>query len=328
MKSRLFLRAASKLVTSQRIFASTKTVGGAGVKVFDRGVKLQQREWAAAQDEFDVVQYVKEEIGYRVADKIYDLTQFSPVCLDIGCGAGHIAPHVFKENVGCLIQADMSASLVGRSNVSEEVPTLKVVCDEELVPFRANSIDLIVSSLSAHWINDLPTWFRRCYEVLRPDSVMIGAMFSGDTLFELRCSLQLAEIERLGGVGSHISPFAQVQDIGSLMNRAGFDMITLDSDELVVGYPDMFALMYDLQGMGESSAAHRRSPHLRRDVLIAADAIYKEMYGKEGSCSASFQTLSFIGWKPGPKMPKPAKRGSQTASFKDMTKLSENPPPI
>jgi NADH dehydrogenase [ubiquinone] 1 alpha subcomplex assembly factor 5 len=79
-----------------------------------------------------------------------------------------------------------------------------------LVPFRANSIDLIVTSLSGHWINDLPGWFRRCHDVLRPDGAMIGAVLSGDTLFELRCSLQLAETERLGGVGSHISPFAQV----------------------------------------------------------------------------------------------------------------------
>jgi len=328
MKSPHLLRAASILFSNQRIFASTKAVGGAGVKVFDRRVKRQQRDWAATQDDFDTMQYVKDEIGYRVADKIYDLTQFSPVCLDIGCGAGHIAPHVFKENVGCLIQADMSAAMVARSKVSEEVPTLKVICDEELVPFKANSIDLVVTSLSAHWINDLPAWFRRCHDILRPDGAIIGAMFSGDTLFELRCSLQLAEIERLGGVGSHISPFAQVQDIGSLMNRAGFDMITLDADELVVGYPHMFALLYDLQGMAESSAAHRRSPHLRRDVLIAAHAIYKEMYGKEDACSASFQLLSFIGWKPGPNMPKAAKRGSQTASFKDISKLSENPPPV
>lgn len=73
----------------------------------------------------------------------------------------------------------------------------------------------------------------------------------------------------------YVSELFKVQDIGSLMNRAGFDMITLDADELVVGYPHMFALMYDLQGMAESSAAHRRSPHLRRDVLIAAQAIYK-----------------------------------------------------
>ncbi|KHJ92203.1 hypothetical protein OESDEN_07912 [Oesophagostomum dentatum] len=82
-------------------------------------------------------------------------------------------------------------------------------------------------------------------------------------------------MERLGGMGSHISPFVKPHDIGSLLNRAGFDMITLDSDEVEVGYPSMFALMYDLQLMAESHCTLTRSPTIRRDVLLAAEAIYR-----------------------------------------------------
>lgn len=88
--------------------------------------------------------------------------------------------------------------------------------------------------MSAHWINDLPGWFRRCWEILKPDGCILGAMLAGETLYELRVSLQLAEMERLGGLGQHISPFVQSQDVGSLMNRAGFGMITLDIDEIQV----------------------------------------------------------------------------------------------
>uniref|UniRef100_A0A1I7XY54 Arginine-hydroxylase NDUFAF5, mitochondrial n=1 Tax=Steinernema glaseri TaxID=37863 RepID=A0A1I7XY54_9BILA len=199
-------------------------------------MKLQQRNWAATSPDYDVCQYVKDEIAYRVADKVYDLTKFNEVCLDLGCGGGHIAPNLIKENVGMLLQCDMSEGLVRRSHGAgdAEIPTLRVVADEELVPFRNSSIDLILTSLSAHWINDLPGWFNRCFQVLRPDGAIIGAMLAGDTLFELRCSLQLAEMERLGGVGAHVSPFVQPQDVGSLMNRAGFDMITLDTDDIEV----------------------------------------------------------------------------------------------
>lgn len=111
-----------------------------------------------------------------------------------------------------------------------------MIADEEDVPFRSDSVDLILSSLAAHWINDLPGWFRRCLKVLKPDGAMIGSLLAGDTLHELRVSLQLAEMERLGGLGSHISPFVQPHDIGSLMNKAGFGMITLDLDEIEVIY--------------------------------------------------------------------------------------------
>lgn len=111
----------------------------------------------------------------------------------------------------------------------------RVVADEEAVPFAAQSADLLLSSLAAHWINDLPGWFRRCHDVLRPDGAMIGCTLAGETLHELRVALQLAELERLGGIGAHVSPFVQPQDIGGLMQRAGFDMITLDLDDIEVG---------------------------------------------------------------------------------------------
>ncbi|VDM59039.1 unnamed protein product [Angiostrongylus costaricensis] len=267
---------------------------------------------------------------------VFDLTKFNPVALDIGCGMGHIAPHMIKENVGKLIQCDMSEQMVKKSKGPDDKENVKVedvqvgiervVCDEEtLEQFTADRFDLLLSSLSAHWINDLPQWFRRCYEILKPDCPIIGALLAEDTLFELRCSLQLAELERCGGVGSHISPFIKPPDIGSLLNLAGFDMVTLDSDEVEVGYPNMLALMYDLQLMAESHCTFSRSRTIRRDVLIAADAIYRVMYAKEGKYPATFRVISFIGWKPGPQMPKPAKRGSQNVSFKDLSKIVEDP---
>lgn len=38
----------------------------------------------------------QDEIGYRVADKIFDLTKYNEVCIDLGCGGGHIAPNIIK----------------------------------------------------------------------------------------------------------------------------------------------------------------------------------------------------------------------------------------
>lgn len=107
---------------------------------------------------------------------------------------------------------------------------------------------MVVSNLSLHWINDLPGCFQSIAKSLKPDGVFLASMFGGDTLFELRSSLQLAELERKGGLSAHISPFTQVQDIGMLLHQAGFKMLTIDTDELVIGYPTMFELMYDLKG--------------------------------------------------------------------------------
>lgn len=146
----------------------------------------------------------------------------------------------------------------------------------------------------------------------------MAAMFGGDTLYELRSSLQLAELERKGGLSPHISPFVQIRDIGSLLNAAGFTMLTIDTDEMIIGYPSMFELMFDLKGMAENNAAFNRPLHLSRDVLVAAAAIYNELHKVENGVSATFQIIHFIAWKPAPNQPKPLERGTATASFKDL----------
>lgn len=118
--------------------------------------------------------------------------------------------------------------------------------------FEPNSLDLVVSSLSLHWVNDLPKAFRMILNSLKEDGVLLAAVFGGDTLYELRSSLQLAELERRGGLSPHISPFTEVRDIGSLLTSAGFTMLTIDTDEIVVKYPSIFELMLDLKGTFDS----------------------------------------------------------------------------
>lgn len=106
----------------------------------------------------------------------------------------------------------------------------------------------MVSSLALHWVNDLPKAFKQILKALKEDGVFLASVFGGDTLYELRSSLQLAELERQGGISPHISPFTEVRDIGSLLTNAGFSMLTIDADEIVVNYPSMFELMWDLKG--------------------------------------------------------------------------------
>ncbi|CAH8431518.1 unnamed protein product [Schistosoma turkestanicum] len=151
-----------------------------------------------------------------------------------------------------------------------------------------------------------------------------------DTLYELRVSLQLAELERLGGISSHISPFVDSVDMADLLQCAGFNLITLDIDEMVIHYPDIFALMNDLRFMGESNATIHRPLRLNRDVLLAASAIYNEKFSvpredkeSERCIPATYRLLFFIGWKPDPSQSQPLPRGSAQYSLKDLHRIDE-----
>ncbi|XP_044519349.1 arginine-hydroxylase NDUFAF5, mitochondrial isoform X2 [Gracilinanus agilis] len=264
------------------------------LNVFDRVLKRKQKNWAAQQPEPLKYDYLKEEVGGRVADRVYDIARDFPLALDVGCGRGYIAHHLNK------VYFFFGRKLL--ENFSKQT-LQKMHC--------------------LHWVNDLPRAFKQIHHVLKPDGVFIGAMFGGDTLFELRCSLQLAELEREGGFSPHISPFTAVSDLGHLLGRAGFNTLTVDTDEIQVNFPGMFEVMEDLQGMGESNCSWNRKPLLHRETMLAAAAIYREMYGNEdGSVPATFQIYYMIGWKYHDSQARPAERGSATVSFGDLAKIN------
>ncbi|XP_035865452.1 arginine-hydroxylase NDUFAF5, mitochondrial isoform X4 [Phyllostomus discolor] len=216
------------------------------LNIFDRDLKRKQKNWAARQPDPMKFDYVREEVGSRIADRVYDIARDFPLALDVGCGRGYIAQYLNKETVGKFFQADIAENTL-KNTLETEIPTVTVLADEEFLPFRENTFDLVVSSLSLHWVNDLPRALEQIHYVLKPDGVFIGAMFGGDTLYELRCSLQLAETEREGGFSPHVSPFTAVNDLGHLLGKAGFNTLTVDTDEIQVNYPGMFELMEDLQ---------------------------------------------------------------------------------
>ncbi|XP_048204744.1 arginine-hydroxylase NDUFAF5, mitochondrial isoform X1 [Perognathus longimembris pacificus] len=327
---RLWRRLGTPRISSEdgarrEVTSSVPTSGGTvsrALNIFDRDLKRKQKNWAARLPEPMKFDYLKEEVGSRIADRIYDIAREFPLALDVGCGRGYIAQHLNKETVGKFFQTDIAENAL-KNSLGTDIPTISVLADEEFLPFQENTFDLVVSSLSLHWVNDLPRALEQIHYVLKPDGVFVGAMFGGDTLYELRCSLQLAETEREGGFSPHISPFTAVNDLGHLLGRAGFNTLTVDTDEIQVNYPGMFELMEDLQGMGESNCSWNRKALLHRDTMLAAAAVYREMYGNEdGSVPATYQIYHMIGWKYHDSQARPAERGSATVSFGELGKLN------
>ncbi|KAL2157795.1 hypothetical protein VTH06DRAFT_5063 [Thermothelomyces fergusii] len=332
------LRSFTAPLCARRAYAF-QAPGNAVFKVFNSRAKWLQKERAAANPELSrQADYLKDEVAMRVCERLLDIKRQFPRVLDFGANSCNIARALTRENpdpdvptspplatrLGELVAAESSASLLYRD---AELPfngelklTRRVLPEDESLPFEPSSFDLVLSSLSLHWINDLPGVLGRINEVLKPDCPFVGAMLGGDTLFELRTSLQLAEQERRGGISPHVSPLADVRDVGGLLGRAGFQMLTVDVEDIVVDYPDTFALMQDLQAMGEGNVVlGREMGAIGRDVLLANEAIYRALHGNEdGTVPATFRIIHMIGWKEGPNQPKPLKRGSGEVNLKDV----------
>ncbi|KAK2779420.1 hypothetical protein FQN53_001386 [Emmonsiellopsis sp. PD_33] len=350
-----------QICTVRRSYA-VQSPGAPTLEVFNRQTKWLQKERAGRNVELArKVDYLKDEVAFRLSERLLDINRRFPNVLDLGANSCNIAKALtlpipppeqhpaegedgqqspqqdqpppttslpaesLASRISKLTCIDESYSLLFRD---EDQPfnkqidiTRQVVPNLESLPFEPNTFDAVLSSLSIHWINDLPSLLSQVNTILKPDAPFIAAMFGGDTLFELRTSLQLADLERRGGVSPHISPLADVRDVGGLLTKAGFKLLTVDVEDIVVEYPDTFALMTDLQAMGEGNAIRRREAGpISRDVLLACDAIYKELHGEEGQegIPATFRMIFMIGWKEGEGQKAPLERGSGEVNLKDI----------
>ena len=122
--------------------------------------------------------------------------------------------------------------------------------DEEVLPFRDRSLDLVISALSLQLVNDLPGVLAQVRRALKPDGLLLAAMLGGNTLFELRTALLAAEEDVEGGASPRVAPFADVRDLGGLLQRAQFALPVVDAETVVVTYADPLALMRELQRHG------------------------------------------------------------------------------
>ena len=282
-------------------------------EIFDRrAVRLHRDRAAKNLSEFE---FLLAEVAETLADRFSDIRREFPVALDLGCHSGQIAKVLAgRGGIDNLMQCDVSEAM------TRQTSGLKFVADEEFLPVGDGVLDLAISNLSLHWVNDLPGALIQLCRALKPDGLLLAALFGGETLKELRKALVTAESEVTGGAGPRVSPFADIRDAGALLQRAGFALPVVDTDVLTVFYENPLKLMRDLRGMGEQMATHNRQKNFtRRAILFRATEIYQDMFGDaDGRVPVTFEVITLTAWSPSPNQQQPATRGSGEVNLADV----------
>ena len=272
--------------------------------VFDRRSVGRHRTRAAAT--VAAVEPVLRDAAERLLDRLDDTTRQFTAALDVG-GRGVVAPMLRARGIETVVACDLSAAMAARS------APLAVAADEEFLPFAPGSFDLVVASLALHWVNDLPGALIQLRQALRPDGLLLASLPALGTLAELRTALTEAEIELTGGVSPRVSPFPDLRDCASLLQRAGFALPVADVEDITLLYADPLALLRELRAAGEGNAVALRDRRTPPAALFGA--ALGRIAPRDGRTPVTLRLAMLTGWAPAPSQPQPLRPGSARHSL-------------
>jgi SAM-dependent methyltransferase len=262
--------------------------------IFDRKLLRARRARAAA---IGPVTFLLDRVAGDIAERLSAVLRTFDIAADVGT----------------------PTDAVRRAIAGQVGSIAAVTADEEALPFREASLDLVVSALALQFVNDLPGALIQIRRALKPDGLFVAALIGGDSLAELRETFAQAEAEVEGGVSPRVAPFADLRDLGALLQRAGFALPVTDVDRVVVRYASPLALMHDLRRMGAGNVlTERRRTPLRRATLRRVFEIYAERFADaDGRIRATFEIVWLSGWAPHESQQQPLAPGSAKTRLAD-----------
>ncbi len=279
-------------------------------EVFDRALVRARLARALRQgaDEFLLARVADE-----LADRLDAVNRRFDDVLDLGTPTPRVAAMLAARRPGRLTRAAPFDAAIGVGAWAGDV------VDEEALPYGAERFDLIVSALSLQSVNDLPGALTQIRRALKPDGLFLACLVGGRSLSELRVAMTEAESALRGGASPRVAPFADVRDMGGLLQRADFALPVTDVDPLTLRYDHLFALLRDLRAMGATNALKERDRRpLPRAVFARAAQIYAERFADpDGRIRATIELVWLSGWAPHESQQKPLPPGSAQVSLAD-----------
>lgn len=282
--------------------------------IFDRAAVRRHRDRAAPL--VHSVAPVLQDVADRLLDRLDDTTYRFTAALDIG-GRGVVAPQLRARGIETVVSCDLSPRMA-------RVNGGTVLCaDEEWLPFGPGAFDLVVANLSLHWVNDLPGALAQIRHALKPDGLFLASMPVLPTLADLRRALTEAECALTGGAAPRVSPFPDLRDCASLLQRAGFALPVADVEVLTLAYRSAMGLLRDLRAAGETNALRLRSRQIPWPDLFPAALTSLMPDGEDALLSIPLRVAVMTGWAPADSQPRPLQPGAFSMSLEDAIRKME-----
>jgi SAM-dependent methyltransferase len=261
--------------------------------LFDR--KLLRQNMARAASNFSNHNFLYVEVANRIAENVQFLNHKFESVLEIG-GRDTCLTDLIRssQNPKTIIQTKLFSPL----NFDQEKEELKCIVDDEFLPFKNESFDLVLTNLNLHYINQIPQFLLQVKSISKPNGVFIASFFGEENLSQLAHVLYQTENEIYGGISPRMPPTIDVKTAANLIAKAGFKNPISDFAKIEVNYSNPLNLLKDLKMMGQGNILTKRSrKFLTREFLNKISENYQKLYGdKDGNVTATFEVITVTGW--------------------------------
>jgi malonyl-CoA O-methyltransferase len=254
-----------------------------------------RRAFDRAADSYDDAAVLQKEVCSRLLEKLEYIKLSPQRILDAGVGTGEaVAPLMKRYKKSRLIALDLSERMLAKATAYGSLlrrPDL-VCADIEQLPFREDSFELIFSSLTLQWCNDMQATVEDILRVLKPGGLLLFSTFGPDTLKELRACWSRIDDAVL------VNEFSDMHDVGDALLQAGFADPVMEAEIITLNYESIDKLMADLRAIGANATAEGgRSGLTAPSVLTRLRQAY-ESYRVNQLLPASYEVVYGHAWKP------------------------------
>jgi malonyl-CoA O-methyltransferase len=216
------------------------------------------RSFSRAAPHYEAAASLQRRVRSELLERLQYFRLDPQRVLDLGAGAGQAAQllhqHFGHAQVLAIDIAEGMLRAMPRKRWPWRRPGFVRICaDAGALPLAARSVDLIYSNLMLQWCDRPDAVFRELARVLKPGGVLLFSTFGPDTLNELRSAWAAADDH------SHVSLFADMQQLADGLMRAGFAEPVTDLEHYRLHYPDPHALMRELKQLGARNATRSRT---------------------------------------------------------------------
>ncbi len=259
-----------------------------------------RRAFDRAANSYDDAAVLQKEVCSRLLEKLEYIKLSPQMILDAGVGTGEaVAPLMKRFKKSRMVALDLSERMLAKAqNHGSLLRKPQLVCaDLEQLPFSENSFDLIFSSLTLQWCNDLPAAMKDLLRVLKPGGLLMFTTFGPDTLKELRaCWHQIDD-------AVHVNQFTDMHDVGDGLLQAGFADPVMEAETITVNYESVDKLMADLRAIGANATAEGGRASLTTPSMLSKLRLAYDTYRVDELLPASYEVVYGHAWKPAASQP-------------------------